>query len=205
MEKEKVNKILHIVSMVLCVILVPIIIFNSLMIVNTYTNPNHIPEAFGVSPVVVLSDSMEPTFSSNALIFIKNVDAEDLEVGDAICFLQNGTAITHRIIEISTDGGELVFATQGDGNNVADSVPVYASQIEGKYISHIAGLGAFVLFAQTTAGIIILIGVPVIAYLAFSVWKSSQDKKSEEEKRKALEAELARLRSQENQTNNNGQ
>lgn len=178
------------------VVLIPILLMNILLIIDTYTDEEHIPSVFGVSPVIVLSGSMEPTFDAGALIFIKDVDVEDLEVDDVICYLSSGTAITHRIYSVSDDG-EITFVTKGDANNAVDRSTVSEDQIEGKYIWHINGLGTFAMFTQTTTGMVVCIGLPVLLYLIVDFLNSRKAKSAQQDKTAQLEAELARLRGEE--------
>ena len=112
----------------------------------------------GVQPAVVSGTSMEPTFSPTDVVFTKEVEPEDLKVGDIIRYDNNGLPIMHRIVAIpeelspgvyTGEDGPIVlpegssgpvFITQGDGNNVADT-PVVAQQIEGKVVFSVPKLG----------------------------------------------------------------
>lgn len=191
-ERKKASKVSVVASVILCIILIPIILVNVILIVGSYTDPDHIPSVFGISPAVVLSGSMSPTFDTQALIFIQDVEPDSLEVGDIICFLQNGTAITHRIIEVTQEG----YITQGDANNVADGDVVTPQQIEGKYIAHLDEAGGFVMFAQSTTGMILFIAVPICIYVVFDFLLHNKERKEEQEKTKKLQQELEDLRNQ---------
>lgn len=58
----------------------------------------------GLNTYVVLSGSMEPTYHTGSLLYVKSVDPQDLRVGDPITFMLNeDTVATHRIIEILPD------------------------------------------------------------------------------------------------------
>ncbi len=191
------RKIALIVSLIMAVILVPIIVINTVLIVRSYTNTEHIPSIFGISPLVVLSGSMSGTFETNALIFIQDVDTETLEVGDVVCYLIEETAVTHRITQVTTDDeGVFAYITQGDANNTEDTYFVYPEQIEGIYFGHVSEIGAFVLFMQTTAGMVIFIGLPIVLYLVLDYILSRKEKKEDNKKAKDLEKELEALRKQ---------
>ncbi len=186
-----------VVSMLIAVILVPIIVANTILIVGSYTDSEHIPSIAGISPLVVVSGSMEGTFSTNALIFIRDIDTEELEIGDVICYLIDEVAITHRITQITEDeAGEIVYITQGDANNTEDNYYVYPEQIEGLYIGHIEEIGAFILFMQTTSGVIIFVGLPIVLYLILDYILSRREKKTDDKRAKELEEELAELKKQ---------
>ena len=61
----------------------------------------------GLTPYVVLSGSMEPTYPTGALIYVKDVKPQDVKVGDPITFVLNEelTVATHRVIEVNTADG----------------------------------------------------------------------------------------------------
>jgi signal peptidase len=58
----------------------------------------------GLQVYTVLSGSMEPVYHVGSLIYVKDTDYRELEVGDDITFMLNETTIvTHRIVEILPD------------------------------------------------------------------------------------------------------
>ena len=67
----------------------------------------------GLTPFVVLSGSMEPTYPTGALIYVKKVPAEQIQVGDPITFVMNEDLVvaTHRVVDI--DGENQRFTTKG--------------------------------------------------------------------------------------------
>lgn len=176
--KKRLGRRLAIISNVLITaMLVPIIAINTILIVRSYIDTEHIPSIAGVSPLVVLADSMESTFSANALIFIKDTDRDELEIGDVICFSVEEMAVTHRITQIIEDeAGQVAYITQGDANNTEDNYYVYPEQIEGVYIGHIEEIGAFILFMQTTTGMLIFTGLPIALYLILDNILSQREK-----------------------------
>ncbi len=195
MEKQKKIDVWTIVNIVITIVLVPIIILNGVLIAKSITNPDELPDIFGFAPVVVLTGSMEPEIPTNSLIIInKNVDTSTLEVGDIITYTTGETLVTHRIYQLAESDGETVYVTMGDANNVIDRLPVSQDSVIGEYKVHFAGLGGVVMFVQTTTGMIVCISLPLIAYLAYSMFKKSKEDKA---KREQLEEELKRLRGEE--------
>ena len=107
----------------------------------------------GLDVYVVLSGSMEPQYHTGAVIYVKEVDPEDLEVRDVITFRLNGdTTATHRIVEVTKENGETAFVTKGDANDVADGGVVLASQVIGTPIFTIPCLGYLVAYLQSASG-----------------------------------------------------
>ena len=90
----------------------------------------------GLNTYVVLSGSMEPTYHTGSLLYVKSVDPQDLRVGDPITFMLNeDTVATHRIIEIlpdEEDSSVLRFRTRGDANDAPDGTPVHYKNVIGK-------------------------------------------------------------------------
>ena len=106
----------------------------------------------GLTPYVVLSGSMEPTYPVGSLIYVKKTPAAEIQVGDAITFRLNGegTIATHRVIAISSDGTQ--FTTQGDANDAPDGAPVLAQDLVGKPLFVIPYLGYLSHFITNPPG-----------------------------------------------------
>ncbi|WP_050639196.1 MULTISPECIES: signal peptidase I [Clostridia] len=194
-QKKKRGLVGTIIGIILCIILIPIIIINIILIVNTYIHPENIPGVFGMRPVIVLSGSMEPEFMSGDLIFIQNADKDQLKEGDVICYLEGGTAVTHRIADVTEDNGNIRYTTRGDANNTDDQKQVEQSQVQGIYKGKkIAGAGDFVMFMQSTTGMIIFIVCPIFLLIVGDILYRRKGDKQEQEKRRQLEEELEALR-----------
>jgi len=100
----------------------------------------YIPKFVGYEPMVVLSGSMEPTYHVGSLLYIKDVDTDDIEVGDAITFyLDSNTLATHRVISIDENAG--TYTTKGDANDVDDGNALTIDQIKGKPAFNVPVLG----------------------------------------------------------------
>ena len=96
---------------------------------------NQLPMPFGFGSAVVLSGSMEPTFSTGDLIVVR--ECESVAVGDIVVYQQSGSLVVHRVIAIDGD----TITTRGDANNVADA-PVERSAVQGTVAFWIPGLGS---------------------------------------------------------------
>ena len=115
---------------------------------------------FGLAPYTVLSGSMEPTYHVGSLIYVKDVEPQELKIGDSITYIINGkTVVTHRIIDIIDDGVSLKFQTKGDSNEDADGEPVPSENIIGKPVFTIPLLGYVAYFVQNSPGNIIVFSI----------------------------------------------
>ena len=144
---------------------------------------NSMPMPFGMGMSVVLSGSMEPTLSVDALVFVKKAD--HYEVGDVVVYQDGHALVIHRLISI--DGDQAV--TKGDHNNVADN-PISVSAIKGKMVGHIPLAGAVVRFFKTPVGSVLLI---VAAIALFEIPHRRDRKKATDEQEKIRE-EIRKLK-----------
>lgn len=138
-----VHRIFTIVGIVLCVILIPILIINCVMIVKSFINPEEVPGVFGYKPMIVLTDSMFPVIEKGDIIISEEIDPNKVEVGDVISFKDpvsfNGkddfSVVTHRVVDIIKDdqGKAKAFWTKGDFNNTYDKEPVPVANLVGVY------------------------------------------------------------------------
>lgn len=207
-ESTAANKVLTVIGIVLCVILVPMLIVNCTLIIKSYVNTEKVPTFGGFCPMIVLTDSMnspdeEPRISKGDLIICKQIDAEDVQVGDVISFFDpegNGTSVvTHKVIEILTEDGKLSFRTKGTNNNTADTTPVPAENLVGVYKLRIPLAGHVAIFLQTTPGLIVCIVLPIVLFVAYELIRRKKFEKAKQEDTDALLKELAALRAEKEQ------
>lgn len=206
-EAEKKKKpsaghwILTAIGTALCIVLIPILIVNCTLIVKSFTNKDQVPSIGGIFPMIILTDSMTPEFSSGDLVICHTTDAEAVQKGDIICFYDpegNGTTtITHRVVDVTTDdNGELAWKTKGDANNTEDGALVPAKNLVGIYQTHISGLGRVAMFMQTTQGLIICVICPIILLVAYDIIRRRIYEKARKKDTDALLAELEALRAE---------
>lgn len=125
-----------------------------------------VPKLFGITPMAVLSGSMEPTYHVGGLVFIKDTNPEDIKVGDPITFTMGSgdTVVTHRVIKINEN--EKTFQTKGDANDNADGGAVAFSNVKGKALDFtIPYLGFLAVYLNSTTGIIIMVAFILIMFL----------------------------------------
>ena len=203
MTKDKssvTHRVLTIVGTVLCVILIPILLINITLIAKSFINKDEVPSIGGTLPLIVLTDSMHPEIESGDLIICKTAEAEDIKVNDIISFFDpagNGTSIvTHRVIEIVEEDGEIFFRTRGDNNNTEDKELVPAENLVGVYKMRIAGAGHIAMFMQSTAGLIVCVVLPIILLVGYDLVRRRIYEKNKKEDTDALLAELEALRAE---------
>lgn len=193
------QKVLTVVGAVLCVIFGFMLICNIVIVIKGNVSPDRPPSVLGVTPMVVLSGSMSGDapdhIEAGDLIFAKPVQPEDLKIGDIITYMEGKTVVTHRIIGINVgEDGKLLFDTKGDANNTADTDPVHQDNLVGIYTGRIPMVGDLAIFMQTPLGMIIFIGVPLVAFVGYDMIRRQKHAAKDQAKTAELEAELERLR-----------
>lgn len=166
--RTPIGQITNILGIILCALLLPCFIVNTTLMISSLLYPDTPPGFMGYTPLVVESDSMVPTFEENDLVVIENDKADkSYEKGDIICFRSGDVYVTHRIVKKATEyDGNIVYTTQGDANNTPDVQPVGSEQILGSYATHFKGLGGFVMFMQTPAGMVCCVLLPIVVICA---------------------------------------
>ena len=74
---DKIGRRMHfikrIISTLIYIIIIPVIIINFVILIESYIEPNSIPNFFGIKTFVIVSKSMEPTIMTGDAIFIKQI------------------------------------------------------------------------------------------------------------------------------------
>lgn len=140
----------------------------------------------GLTPYVVLSGSMEPVYHVGSLIYVKDVDHRDLEVGDDITYMLNEkTVVTHRIIEVLVDEEDpntIRYFTQGVANDVPDGMSVHYKNILGKPVFSIPYLGYVSNYIQKPPGTYVAMAAgAILILLTFLPDLFEDDKKSKQD------------------------
>jgi len=201
MTKERtptMHRILTVIGTVLCIILLPILIINCILIVKSFTS-EEVPNVAGTLPLIVLTDSMYPVIKSGDLIICHTAEPEEIQVGDVIAFFDpagNGTTIvTHRVLEVTEQAGQTAWRTKGDNNNTEDRLPVPADKLVAVYEgTRIPGAGNVALFMQTTPGLIVCVLCPILLLVGYDMIRRRLYEKSSKKDTDALMAELEELR-----------
>lgn len=141
----------------------------------------------GIKVYTVLSGSMEPAYSTGALIYVKEADPFSLEKGDVITFMLNEkTVATHRIVEVVPDEAEpdvLRFRTKGDANPSADSELVHYKNVLGTPVFTVPYLGYIVSYIQHPPGLYIAIAAAAVLILLIFLPEWLKNGQSEKKKK----------------------
>ena len=180
---------------------------------------NGVSSLFGFIPMTVESDSMAPTFEKDDLIIDREIDdINTLQTDDVITFwtIINGHKVknTHRIVEVKNVNGNISFITNGDNNDIRDSLEVYPADIIGVWNGlKIGGFGKVMNFLRTPTGFCICVIVPLLLFFLFELYKlivviveikrpAAAEIDEEEIKRKAIEEYIAEQKKKSENTEN---
>lgn len=136
---------------------------------------------FGVQVYSVISGSMEPEYPVGSLIYVKEVEPTEIDVGDVITYvLPSETPSTHRVVRI--DEENQLFYTKGDANKTEDGAPVHFKNLIGTPVFKIPYLGYVAYYIQHPPGMYIAIAIgAVLLILVFLPDLFKKDKKKDEE------------------------
>jgi signal peptidase len=171
-DMDNVNKgrmkttITTLIGIMLCVIFIPLSMFNMVLAVKSEVNKDEVAGIFNRTPIIVESNSMDNAILEGDLIFIEKVDVAEISEGDIIAFYENDKIIAHRVVAIQMVDGTRLYTTKGDSNNTVDRNLVSEENVIGVYDFRIANMGYIIEFMQTIYGSIIAILI-TIAYLIF--------------------------------------
>ena len=202
-QKETTNfthKAFTVIGTILCIILTPVLIINLTLIAKSYINQDEVPSVGGWLPLIVLTDSMQPEIDGGDLIICHTIEAEEIKTGDVIAFFDpagNGTSIvTHRVIEIVEENGELSFRTKGDNNNAEDKLLVSENNLVAIYKTRIAGAGNVAMFMQSPTGLIVCVVLPIVMLVGYDLIRRKLYERKRDDDTAALMAELEALRAE---------
>ncbi len=126
----------------------------------------------GLQVYTVLSGSMEPTYHTGSLIYVRKVDPFTIEAGTPITFmLDEDTIATHRVVEVvpdEEDSSVVRFRTKGDANDSVDGGLVHYKNVIGTPVFSIPYLGYVADYIQNPPGTYVAVsGGAILLLLVF--------------------------------------
>ncbi len=99
---------------------------------------------FKYEPIVILSNSMVPSFYRGDMLIFKKLNETELKnipKNTIIIYSVADQNIAHRVIDRIKENDTVLYQTKGDNNNVADAKLVKIEQIKGIYVFNIKYVG----------------------------------------------------------------
>lgn len=152
-------KVLNIIEKVMIAIL--------LVVMVALIGVAFLPRLFGYQPYTVISGSMEPKYHVGCIVYVKPIEFDEIEVGDALTLRlgdsANSTPFTHEVIEINKENKTIT--TQGIANDNADGESSY-SRVIGKATDFSIPYAGYVLnWASSSSAKIIFITYLVLVVI----------------------------------------
>ncbi len=150
---------------------------------------------------VVLSGSMVPHMDPGDIIFVNEVDASAVELGDVITFRsesESDTLFTHRVVEVLRQNGEPAWKTKGDANDDIDEGFVTPDRLVGRQDYLMPKIGHVDQFASSRTGFFLFIAGPTLILIGTHLVRlykelDAADKRRQERKaQKAAAAQASR-------------
>lgn len=178
-----------------------VVLILAVVLIQRFSNNNI--KVFGYSIYTIVSESMKPEYDIGDMIFVKNVDKQDIKLNDDIVYMGNidsydGKIITHRVIRI--DNNQIV--TKGINNPIEDP-PIKYDQVYGKVAFKLCILSTFSKLMNNNLMFYIIVFVPFTILIFLDLRDIVLDREErEEEKEKEKIAEQERNNVQETNNDN---
>ena len=134
----------------------------------------------------LVEQSLTNQFNTYDLIVLTGVNSSSqLSMYDVIAYKNDKNVnVIHRIIGIDYTSGEPRYSTRGDSNSATDTYHPKVSDVIGKYTGkRIPGIGIFIMFFQSYAGIVTVLSV---VYCSFMISHFTRKMDDATEERKTL-------------------
>lgn len=171
-EKIRENKVLKIMGSILYYMLVVLIIAVLAVVILQRVSKNSVTIG-GIRIFNIVSESMVPKYEIGDVLIAKSVDPKELNVGDDIAYQGEvgsfaDKVVTHQIIDIKEENGELKFTTKGIANEEADP-EIASSQIYGKIIYKVKTLSLISKILNNIYGFYFLIFIPLTILIIIKI------------------------------------
>lgn len=161
-----------------------------LFIINLILSFEENTHILGIYMFNIVSESMEPTLEKNDVVIVQKCEISQLQKGDIITFLQDERTVSHRIIGITQENGNIKFQTKGDNNEIPDPDLIESGQVYGKVLFRIKKIGKAVSYIQSIRGFINIAIFIVIVFILVSL----RDKQKNSRKMKRKKYEIKKMR-----------
>ena len=184
LKKIKENKILKTIGNILYTLLFILVVLMLLVVVMQRATNNTIAVG-GFRMFSVATGSMIPVYEVGDVLISKEIDGEDIKVGDDLIYQGKkgsfaGKIVTHRVISIEKqEDGNYKIITQGVANNVADP-EIDQTQVYGKVICNVKILGLIGKLVRNVYTFYFILLIPVAVLIVKNVRNIMNFDKEEE-------------------------
>lgn len=138
---------------------------------------------FGYRIFSVATGSMIPVYNIDDVIAVKEINLDELKIGDDITYLGTkldvtGKIVTHRIIDIINQDGKRIYVTKGVNSSVEDP-KIEGNQIYGKVIGTIPIITQLNHIIKNQYGFFFLIFLPLVIVIFLEIADTVTEMKRE--------------------------
>lgn len=177
----KNNKVLKIFLMMIKLVMTLLVVGIFVIIFLQRVSSNRV-NLGGISLYTVVSESMIPEYKIYDMIFTREIDIEDIKVGDDVVYLgEDGDfkdkIVTHRVIEVKQEGGKYIFKTKGINNDLEDP-EITGEQVLGKVLYKSVILSFLSRIVNNIYGFYFLIFIPLVVIIFLEIVEALDERKS---------------------------
>lgn len=180
-------------------LMIPIIIINTIFIVQIYILKEDVPNVCGYFPLISLEEEASIHIDKGDFIICRKFDDDDVDNIDEI---MKGKLVTHFADDSRSTMCIAPFVST-DGDNATLLSPKYKKtyglpidEVVGEYRFSIPLLGYVIYFLSTIPGFLICVVIPTIVLTELYLYKRRKDFASEEDEESILLAELEALKAE---------
>ena len=180
-------------------LMIPIIIINTIFIVQIYILKEEVPNVCGYFPLISLEEEASIHIEKGDFIICRKFDDDDVDNIDEI---MKGKLVTHFADDSRSTMCIAPFVST-DGDNATLLSPKYKKtyglpidEVVGEYRFSIPLLGYVIYFLSTIPGFLICVVIPTIVLTELYLYKRRKDFASEEDEESILFAELEALKAE---------
>ena len=182
-ERLKNNKPLNIIwNIIYSILVVFVVLILLVVIVQRISNNNMSLGGFKIYNII--TESMVPKYKVGDILVSKNVEPKEIKVGDDIVYLGEsgsfaGKIVTHQVVNIEEENGELKIHTKGIANEEEDPV-IKASQVKGKIVYKIISLSLIAKIVNNLTSFYFALFVPVAIIIFVQIKRIAESLKEKE-------------------------
>lgn len=171
------QRIIRVTCIVLCAMFGLMILCSLISTVSNWARPDMPPSLFGLTPLVVNTDSMsgdeDGCINAGSLVVARRLSMSEYRKGDVIAFCEDRQIMIGRITAIKTDeAGQIFFHVKADHLEAIYRDCATEENTVGRVWLRTERLGTAVNFTNTWAGIILFEGLPWLICVVLVVYET---------------------------------
>ena len=170
-EKNKVQRAVRITCNVMCAVCAVLVLINLYTVVCGIVRPNMPPRLFGLSVLVVTTDSMEGDLPDSVaqdamIVTVRHRDLSKYAEGDVIAFCVDQQSVIGRIYDVRSDeDGETYFLAKADNHPAYYTDRITQENLVGRMWLNMEELAKPALYMDSVGGLILFMGIPWLVCL----------------------------------------